>query len=418
MKLVIFQAITLFSVLCAALPGTPRRKPSVVTVTPGGSLSLGAAYFMNNEPSSGNYLFAASIEANAKVVLRKAYYTGGNGGHGLGPTNDSLFSQGSIITSSINNVVIVVNAGSNTLTIFRIDPGNPTHLTRLGKPVLSGGDFPTSLTFNKAEDALCVLNTGTISNINCFKFDLRTGLTPLPNTTRALGLNQTTPPLGPADTGSDIQFSPDDKQLILTVKGQPPLPSPGHLAIWDVEADNSLSEQYRSMTGGVAIWSTTFISGKNAILSADPFVGYNIFDLDAFAANSSVQAKEYTLGNTKSSCWSHRSSKTGNYYLSDYFTAAIYEISIDESLNPQFVGGYPADLYDGLMEMSIASLPERADHLYALSVNHTAIQVYSLDAPGQARRIQKLDIGPLAAQAGIPFVPIHVYGMATWAKRH
>ncbi|KAF8635312.1 hypothetical protein AX17_003951 [Amanita inopinata Kibby_2008] len=413
----VFQSIALFSALCAAGPSTPRGEPRVITFAPEDGTSVGATYFMSNNPD-GNYLFASSIEANATLVLRKAYYTGGKGGHALGMTGDALFSQGSIATSSVNNVVILANAGSDTLTIFRIDPGNPTRLTMKGKPVPSGGNFPTSVTLNKAENVLCVSNTGRISNVNCFSFGSRTGLTPLPNTTRSLCLSQTTPPSGPADTSSQIRFSPDDKQLVLSVKGLAPLPSPGHLAIWDIEADGSLSEKYRSMTGGVAIWTTTFINGKNAVLSSDPLVGYNIFDLDAFAKDTSVQGKAFTVPNTTTLCWSDFSSQTGNYYLSDFFTSSVYEINIDENLNGKLVRTYPTDPHPGLMEMSIASFPGQPDHLYALSVNDTAIHVFTLNAPGEAQQIQRLEIGILAAQAGIPLFTTETYGMATWVKSH
>jgi hypothetical protein len=50
------------------------------------------------------------------------------------------------------------------------------------------------------------------------------GLIPIPNTTRYLGLNQTTPPTGPPGTVSDVIFSSDGEELHVSVKGTPPTP--------------------------------------------------------------------------------------------------------------------------------------------------------------------------------------------------
>ncbi|KAF8636865.1 hypothetical protein AX17_003208 [Amanita inopinata Kibby_2008] len=407
-----FQILALFSTLCAALPSAPQQ---TITFACGGKSSLGAAYFMNNDPS-GNYLFAASIERDARLVLRKAYYTGGTGIHGVGPTTDALFSQGSIIRSYVNNIVILTNPGSNTLSLFRIDPENPTNLEMIGDPVPSGGDFPISVAMNNAEDVVCALNSGKVNNVNCFTLDGLTGLAPFPNTTRSLGLQQAIPPTGPAGTGSQLAFTPDGRQLVLTIKGL--IPAPGYLAIWNVERDGSLSERFQTMYGGLATWTITFINGRNALLSADPLLGYVIFDLDAFAANSSAQGTEYRMADQGAVCWSDWSPQTNNYYLSDFLHSTIYEVEVDVYLNTRVVNRYPVEQYDGTLEISVASLPGRPDHLYVLASNHTSLEVFTLNGPGRAERIQKMNIKRQADRAGVPFGHVNAYGMITWVKSH
>ncbi|KAF8635306.1 hypothetical protein AX17_003954 [Amanita inopinata Kibby_2008] len=424
MKLV-FQTVALFSALCAAHPFAPRQEAcplspiapedgGAVTFTPSSGSSLGAAYFMSNDPS-GNYLFAAAIQADGTLALRRAYPTRGTGGHAVSKIPDALFSQDSIITSYVNNAIFLVNAGSNTLTMFRVDPKDPTMLTMVGEPVSSRGDFPNSITLNKRENVLCVANTGKINNVNCFRVHRRGGLSPLQNTMRPLGFNQTTPPSAPTETTGQITFTPDDKQLLVSVKG---VPNPGYLAIWDVREDGSLSKRFRTMFGGVATWSISFIPGTNALLSADPLVGYNIFDLDKFAANSSVRGTQYPIKDQVALCWSERSPKTGNYYLTDTFRDVIYEVSVDNNLRPQVVREYPSDRFDLLVDISITSFFNMPDHLYALAANSTAIEVFVLNAPGEASRIQKLDINIPAAQANIKLDGNFAYGMTTWMIDH
>jgi hypothetical protein len=173
---------------------------------------------------------------------------------------------------------------------------------------------------------LCVLNGGKVNGVNCYKVDMN-GLQAAPNTSRSLGLNQTTPATGPAGTASHIIFSEDGKQLIASVKGTPP--TPGFLAIWDIQSDNSLSPNFTQVApgeGGLLPFSMTVIPGKNAILATDAGVGFDIFDM-AGGASSVVP-----IQGQGATCWSSFSSKTGNFYLTDIKTSLVTEVNVDKDL--------------------------------------------------------------------------------------
>ncbi len=166
--------------------------------------------------------------------------------------------------------------------------------------------------------------------------DLTTGLTPLENSTRILPLNQTTPPVGPPGTLGDIQFSEDNTKLFASVKGNPNT-AVGVLVAWSVGQDYTLSENFTAMApgpGGVLPFSITVIPGNEALLVADPAVGFEIFDISNSTRNaSSVVPVE---GQT-SICWSVRSPKTGNYYLTDTAGGAMFEVAVDDSLKGSVV---------------------------------------------------------------------------------
>jgi hypothetical protein len=51
-----------------------------------------------------------------------------------------------------------VNAGSNTVSLFSVDPSDPALLKMIGQPASSGGEFPMSLAINSAGTQACVLN--------------------------------------------------------------------------------------------------------------------------------------------------------------------------------------------------------------------------------------------------------------------
>ncbi|KAF5313274.1 hypothetical protein D9619_003030 [Psilocybe cf. subviscida] len=290
MKLSISSIVLALSFATTGVFGSPvpTRSRQMGSAARGKTVA-GAAYLITNEPS-GNQIIAADINSDGTLTLRRAIDAGGIGAHGITDPNgpDPLFSQGAIKASAAGNIVAAVNSGSNTLSVFNINPTDATNLQMIGQPVGSNGQFPMSLAINKAGNMVCALNGGEINGVSCFKVDKTAGLVPIANTVRSLNLNQTTPATGPAGTASHVVFSEDNSQLIASVKGVPP--TPGFLAVWDVAADGSLSQDFQSIapaSGGLLPFSMTVIDGQNAILATDAGLGFDIFDLAAASSDAS-----------------------------------------------------------------------------------------------------------------------------------
>lgn len=375
--------------------------------------SAGAAYFLTNEPN-GNFVVAADIGTDGKLTLRSAVGTGGLGAHGItspdGP--DPLFTQGAVKTSAAGKVLAAVNAGSNTVSMFSIDPANPTNINMIGQAAPSGGEFPVSVAFNKAGTQLCALNGGAVNGVSCFNVDKQKGLVPMANTVRSLNLNQTTPATGPAGSVSHVVFSEDNKQLVASVKGVPP--QPGFLAVWDVAQDGSLSQDFQSVApekGGLLPFSMTVIPGKNAILATDAGIGFDIFDFGATKKSSAVP-----IAGQSATCWSAFSPKTGNFFLTDIGTSMVTEINIDDNLTGTIVKQYDQGKGSATIDNDIATVGDK-DFMYVLSPNATRIDVLSLDAPGQAKNIQKLDIAGPAKAVGLPINAFNLQGMTTFVQK-
>jgi hypothetical protein len=136
----------------------------------------GAAYIITNDPS-GNKILAMNIASNGELSSVTATSAGGNGAHGIsspiGP--DGLFSQGSIKTNAAAKILVTVNPGSNTVSMFSINPTNPANLKMVGSPANSGGQFPMSVAINEEATMVCVLNGGAVNGVNCFKPDQTAG---------------------------------------------------------------------------------------------------------------------------------------------------------------------------------------------------------------------------------------------------
>ncbi|KXN80753.1 hypothetical protein AN958_07861 [Leucoagaricus sp. SymC.cos] len=381
----------------------PVPKQHVKNMGSANGQSVGAAYFITNEPK-GNFIVAADIGADGKLNLRRAIAAGGLGAHGQTADNgpDPLFSQGSVKVSSTGDVLVTVNPGSSTLSSFKIDPNDPTNLGMIGKPVPSSGEFPIAVALNKDGSRACAVNGGAVNGVSCYTIDQQKGLVPIQNSVRSLGLNQTTPATGPAGSVSQVVFTEDNKQLVVSVKGIPP--QPGFFAVWDVQNDGSLSENFQSIPpaqGGLLPFSMTVIPGKNAIFATDAGIGFDIFDL-ASVGNATGQGQNSTGGDRSSAnaiegqsatCWSVFSTKTGNFYINRLVTPTLTRSSTSFQQ-------YPQDQQSATIDLDVATVGNK-DFMYILAANATTIDVLSLDAPGQATNVQKVDLAGPARAAGL-----------------
>ncbi|KAJ7041495.1 hypothetical protein C8F04DRAFT_1300868, partial [Mycena alexandri] len=277
----------------------------------------------------------------------------------------------------------------------------------IGKPISSGGEFPTSFAINTVGNRLCVVNGGKINGTrkfanycrSCYTFAASAGLTPLINTIRSLNLNQTTPPTGPANTPSQIIFSPDEKQLIVSVKS-------GYLAVWDINTDGSLSTNFQTVTGGVLPFSLLCVPQKNAIIASDPGVGYDIFNIDTNTAVS------FPIPGQTLTCWSVFSKESGNFYMVNVGVSTITEVDVTNSLGSTIVKQYNLG-NDGPIDTAVATINNQ-DFMYSLAANATGLTVLSVNGPGQAKIYQRVDIFGPARAANLMLDASNLQGMATF----
>lgn len=154
-------------------------------------------YTMNND-AGPNSIMVYMQQSDGKLIYQSTTTSGGNGsGAGLG-------SQGSIVIDAAHQYLYAVNAGSNTVSSFRIDGnGNLT----LASTVSSNGTLPISVTVYG--NWLYVVNS-TSSNISGYTISNGT-MTSIAGST----LQLSTAASGPGQ----ISFSPSGQKLVVTEKG-------------------------------------------------------------------------------------------------------------------------------------------------------------------------------------------------------
>ena len=166
--------------------------------------------FVQNDNLAGNQVVVYKRAADGTLTWKQTYDTGGLGGMLTGSVVDHLASQGSLTYDRRHALLFAVNAGSNTVSIFKVH-GDRLRLTQV---LSSGGTFPVSVAVQG--DVVYVLNALNGGSVQGFVVRHH-GLAPLWRSNRALGLDPTATPQF-THTPGQVAFSPDGRKLIVTTK--------------------------------------------------------------------------------------------------------------------------------------------------------------------------------------------------------
>ena len=163
--------------------------------------AAGAVYAANNA-TSGNRVMVFDRAPNGSLASAGSFATGGAG------TGTGLGNQGGVVLTANSRRLLVVNAGSDEISLFKVRRNGLALLDTVG----SGGRRPVSIAIHR--DLVYVLNAGGAvdaqDNISGFRITKRDRLAPIADSTRALSRAST----GPAQ----VSFTPDGDFLVVTEK--------------------------------------------------------------------------------------------------------------------------------------------------------------------------------------------------------
>jgi hypothetical protein len=195
--------------LTAAILSFAGVAPALAGTSSGFGPGSGAV-FVQTDNTSGNQVIAYRRLPDGTLRPARSYATGGVGGVLAGSVVDHLASQGSLAYDGRASLLLAVNAGSDTVSVFAVH-GDKLALRQV---IGSGGQFPVSVTVHR--DVAYVVNAENGGALQGY-WVLGGGLVKIPGSHRALGLNPAATPQF-TNTPGQVAFTPGGGQLIVTTK--------------------------------------------------------------------------------------------------------------------------------------------------------------------------------------------------------
>ena len=194
------------AVIALSIAAAPTASASVPTAPSDG----GGAVFVQTDDPHGNAVIAYHRAPDGTLARAGSYRTDGDGADAAGSVVDPLASQGSLTLDRSRGLLLVVNGGSNTLTVFGVQ----------------GAGSIGARSYRPGATCLCrsawsgiwpyVLDARGGGSITGYRLSGRT-LVPLPGSTRSLGLADNGNPEF-LQTPAQVAITPDQSAVVVTTK--------------------------------------------------------------------------------------------------------------------------------------------------------------------------------------------------------
>lgn len=370
------QTVTMFRRLGASLMLAALLVAPMFASSPRAALAAngqpGAVYVMTNA-ASGNAVIAFNRSADGSLSQAGTYPTGGLGsGNGLG-------SQGALVLSDNQRWLFAVNAGSNDVSIFAVQPDGLQVVARTS----SGGTRPISLTVSKG--LVYVLNAGGAGNISGLTFDARGNLLPLVGSTQPLSNGGVGAAPGPAQ----VSFSPNGRQLVVTEKAT------NQILTYNVDQNGLASGPVVHPSVGATPFGFGF-SKKDTLIVSEAFGGApNGSAVSSYSLNGGgltvVSPSVYT--NQTAACWIAVTGNGKYAYTTNAGSGSIsgYQVGHDGSLSLLNGNGQTGVTGPGSTPVD-AAFGVNSHFLYVLLAGAHGIAVFQVGADGSLTPLGQVSV--------------------------
>lgn len=298
-----------FRILGLALLAILASPFSAAAAEPGG----GFVYIATNQPS-GNTVIEFSRSANGALTRRAEASTGGLGGTGNGVgALDPLGSQDSLLLLGAGAQLLVVNAGSNTVSSMASGDGRLELVSRVG----SGGQFPNSVAAH--DNLVYALNAHGTPNLMGFRLDPQGRLHEIPSSRRDL-------PGGPTAAPHDVRFTPDGSVLLVTEGGT------NRIDVFEVGDSGLLQLQTSQPAAGSGPFGFTFGRGRTLVVANAGSASVSSYSV---TPGGGLEAITPSLPNGQiASCWISLASGSRHAFISNTGSGTLssYQVEPDGSL--------------------------------------------------------------------------------------
>ena len=334
-----------------------------------------AVFVMTNDAES-NEILAYERLPNGTLLRAHRYETGGRGSGG---TVDPLGSQGSLTLSDDGSYLFAANAGSGTVSAFRIFAGR----LFLVDQEASGGSEPNSIAQNGK--LLYVLNTAGSSSVVGFRIhDGR--LTRIPDSLRFLSANF-------VNSGS-VAFSKDGRYLAVTERAT------NKIDVFGVQPDGRLAPINVNPAIGSGTFAAIFAPNGALLVSETGTSAPNSSTISSYSITNGgkllpISAEVPTLG--AANCWNAVTPDGRFVYASNAGTSSIsgFVIGNQGNLSPipgTVVAVNPANSTN--LDIAVSS---DGAYLYSLNAGSGAIGIFKIEHDGHLTNFGTLNGLPAGA---------------------
>ena len=321
----------------------------------------GKLVFVQTDELAGNRIAVYRRGHDGRLTRTGTYPTGGLGGAALpGTESDLLASQGSLAYDRHHRLLIAVNAGSNTVSAFRVHHG----ALELVSVVPSGGQFPASVGVHG--DLAYVLDSGGTGIVQGFRIS-RDGLAPIAASARSLGLANTTPPnflMAPGQVG----FTPDGRELIVTTKL-----STSSYEVFQVGQDGRLSAASVVTPAATPVpFAFTFGAADRLVAGEAGASSITTYRLDAGGTLSDPRSESDGQG---ALCWIQRVGDL--YFVSNTASSTLSSFRIDAFGQPVLLQSVAATTNPGPIDLTSSGR-----YLYAETGTTGTVDEFSIGEDG------------------------------------
>jgi 6-phosphogluconolactonase (cycloisomerase 2 family) len=343
-----------------ALSVTAALAVSSLTHAQGPRLDEGHAVFLMTNDARSNEVIAYARTEYGTLASPRKFKTGGRGSGGNG---DPLGSQGSLTLSQDKNWLFAVNAGSGTLSVFRVADSSLI----LTDEVATEGAEPVSVTQNG--NLVYVLDAAGSSSVVGFSFH-EGHLTRIDGAQRFLSANGANP--------GAVAFSPDGRFLLAVEK------TGNDVDVFEVSANGTMSAITVNPSVGPGAFAVAVAPSGTAIVSETGHGGttaaISSYSIQPNGSLTTLSASVPTLG--AANCWNAITPNGRFVYASNAGSSTIAGFAIGSGgvLTPlpgTVVGTNPAG--SGNLDIAITA---NGKFLYSLNSAGGALGIFAINVDG------------------------------------
>ena len=338
--------------------------------------SAGAVFVMTNDDTN-NEVISFERAPDGQLFASGRF---GTGGRGSGGTTDPLQSQGSLTLSQDGAFLFAANAGSGTVSVFKVKGASLTLVDQAN----SGGSEPLSIAQNGS--LVYVLNGAAAGSIVGFQWD-GNHLRQISNSTSFLSATSA--------GGSSVTISPDAKSLVVTER------LTNDIDTFKINADGTLAPIVVNASKGAGVFAARYApdgavlvseTGPANVANGSAISSYSVLGNGAISA---ISQSVPTLG--AANCWNAISPNGQWVYVSNSGSSTIsgFDIGKGGALTPiggTVVGVNPA----GAVNLDIAVSSDNG-YVYTLNSAVGGIGIFAIQKDGSLINIGQIEGLPQAA---------------------